>query len=779
MADDYKDPKKLFDPQNISEANSAIRALADNAANLKKVSEEFGDSFGRSLVNNINQVSRDFDKVAGQASDFYKLEVSKSEALRLEKKLRLDLNKLQNEESGLRDRVEGTLKKSADKSQEIYEAAKANLENLTASGQSTKKQLENAEARAEAAKKIRDYNSEAYDLGKSALENLEESVARGRELEEGAAQYAANFNKAKVASGLLGRTLKGLKKIPIVGDIIDADTMLSVMNKNLIKGDGLFKAFGKGVSAAFKGIEKSTIILAVISAVAKALKFVVSLATAAQGQTIAIARGLGLSGKNAENLRSSFDNLKDSSGNLLINVDSATKAALGFQKNLGFTTNQSEDLVKSQVFLTENLKLSGEQSSKLGLIMASTGQSSEELLENTNNINNEIASATGRLIPFDQLMNKVAEAGAEISSYFGDSVVALAEGVRKVSAFGLGLKDALSVTKSLLDFESSINNELNAELLLGKDLNFEKARSLAMQGKIADATENVLSQFQDLTEEQRRSPIYLEAAAQAAGVSAEQLAQSFQTQKYLNLSAKEYADLQARAAKTGNADLIESAQLRGRNTDEIKNQLTISEALQAATIRIKDAFASLIDQGVLTKITDGIVDFMNNADKVVGTVKTIGLVFDALVIKPLLAAGRLVAGMVKGIASIGKFLIGDFSGAKESARSGGEDIVKGLANAVDAGTNLIVAATGEGESNYFSKRANKSIDAEDFTINTHPKDTLVMAGGTKLGGDQEAVIAELKTLNKGIDDIRSREGNVYIDGNPTGMALGMQVYRTS
>jgi 3-hydroxyisobutyrate dehydrogenase-like beta-hydroxyacid dehydrogenase len=56
----------------------------------------------------------------------------------------------------------------------------------------------------------------------------------------------------------------------------------------------------------------------------------------------------------------------------------------------------------------------------------------------------------------------------------GGSVEALGEAVIKAQKFGINLEQAESIASKLLDFESSIEAELSAELLTGKNLNLEK-----------------------------------------------------------------------------------------------------------------------------------------------------------------------------------------------------------------------------------------------------------------------------------------------------------------
>ena len=52
----------------------------------------------------------------------------------------------------------------------------------------------------------------------------------------------------------------------------------------------------------------------------------------------------------------------------------------------------------------------------------------------------------------------------------------------------------------------------------------------------------------------------------------------------------------------------------------------------------------------------------------------------------------------------------------------------------------------------------------DFTIRANPKDTITMAGGTKLGGNVEALLQELI-------DVVKEGGNVFLDGTSVGDAL--------
>jgi hypothetical protein len=98
---------------------------------------------------------------------------------------------------------------------------------------------------------------------------------------------------------------------------------------------------------------------------------------------------------------------------------------------------------------------------------------------------------------------------------------------------------------TLLDFESSIQKELEAELLIGRDLNLERARLLALNGDIEGATRELISQAGTLEELQGMNVLQQQALAGAVGLSADQLSDMLLNQKSLNAVAQEGLDRDA------------------------------------------------------------------------------------------------------------------------------------------------------------------------------------------------------------------------------------------
>ena len=175
-------------------------------------------------------------------------------------------------------------------------------------------------------------------------------------------------------------------------------------------------------------------------------------------------------------------------------------------------------------------------------------------------------------------MDEVGKAGAYGLAQFQGSVVALTEGVAQAKALGLSLDQVNSVAGKLLDFESSINAELQAELLLGKDINLEKARLAALnndQKTLMEEINREMGTFEDFSKMNR---IQQEAMADAIGMSVDGLSESLLMQQYGKM-----------------------------NQDEIVALKGEEVAAQVEMLKTQEAFGLLIEklQGALTDIAAG------------------------------------------------------------------------------------------------------------------------------------------------------------------------------
>ena len=128
-------------------------------------------------------------------------------------------------------------------------------------------------------------------------------------------------------------------------------------------------------------------------------------------------------------------------------------------------------------------------------------------------------------VPVADVMNDVAkntEFFAKFAKDGGANVTAAAIAAKKL---GLELSNVASIADSLLNFEDSISKQMEAEVLLGKELNLEKAREMVFNNDIAGAMQEI-SQLVSPEEFEAMDAVRRGALAAAVGLDAGAMAKA-------------------------------------------------------------------------------------------------------------------------------------------------------------------------------------------------------------------------------------------------------------
>ena len=89
---------------------------------------------------------------------------------------------------------------------------------------------------------------------------------------------------------------------------------------------------------------------------------------------------------------------------------------------------------------------------------------------------------------------------------------------------GTNLSTVAGIMDGMLDFQSSIEKEMEASIILGRQLNYQKARELALNNDIEGAMSEIISQVGSEEEFNKLNAIQRKALADSIGVSADQMA---------------------------------------------------------------------------------------------------------------------------------------------------------------------------------------------------------------------------------------------------------------
>lgn len=596
----------------------------------------------------------------------------------------------------------------------------------------------------------------------AAKHNLEQSVylEKIKALKDDELEKGIGLNKQRLEElGLLeitqGKT--GTAAAAMLRSYKNSSKQINVM------GAG-FKVLGTQLKAALGP-------LLLIDLAVKAVKGLVNLFIGANNQAVDLARSFGTSVDTADQFRERLREVRTLTGNTRNNVEFTIQAAKELTEEFSIVGDLSDDILDSQTFLTRRVGATAQEASKLNLIFAATNQNAKESTKEMNQIVQEFANANGVAVPLKDVISDVSSAGSEIAGYFGFSTRELTQAVIRTRRLGVNLNQAKNIAEGLLNFESSISSELEAELLTGQQFNLERARMLAFTGDIAGATEDVLTQMQNLTEEQRKSPIIMKSMAAATGLSVEELNKAFLIQKNINLQRDEYNRIRYEEGEEAARIALRKAGVEQASIEDMERRITLSEQFQESMTDIKQQFMGLVNGGTIQLLIDSIQGFAEFMNRFFG---------------PSLEekANRAVeAVQSQGTQNINKDAILQLERQKKEYSDTVGNIMKmysplGLLNPVSALTLSRLPGLKQKDLNlkqiklYEQGKQVNSTDANDFTIRTNPKDTLVMAGGTQFGEETNTLLKEL------ISAVKSG-GDVYMDGNKVGQSLVLSTYKST
>ncbi len=431
-----------------------------------------------------------------------------------------------------------------DSNQEILELQKKqnNGVKLNAKDQQKLARLEakRSKARSIAENAITSLRREGVDLGAEDVINYLEAVEASEEL--------ANKGKELVKNDILRRGLTGnildtfkeylvdLDKSGLAGAILHEE--LTLAQKALLAGEAAMIAFAKGALTSSDNIAS-------------------------------LQRELGISYEGAYQLRNEMATAALESEKLFITSQDLAVTFGELTKQTGLVADFGGETLVTFATLTEQLGLSSEEAGKLTLLSRIQGKNTEDILENTVSTVSSLVKQNGVAVNVKGVLSDVANVSDAIAVSLGKNPVAIAEAATQARLFGSNLEQVDKIASSLLDFESSIAAELEAELLTGKQLNLEKARLLALNNDLAGLSEELANNEGIIEAFASGNRIQQEAAAAALGMQRDELAKIALQQDYNNMSAAQFRDtygettyqsLQAQSASEKFADALEKIQ---------------------------------------------------------------------------------------------------------------------------------------------------------------------------------------------------------------------------
>ncbi len=550
------------------------------------------------------------------------------------------------------------------------------------------------------------------------------------------------LEKMEDSLGVIGKATNFISKIPGIGKFAQDAYAATIQQQKALAEAGedimdvnksavfLGKEIGKGARKTLT--DPFTMAAFAANEIGKAL-------TAVDGRITGFRKELGLSRSSAAGISFDMKVIAEGTADTFITADKLAESFTAMSGQLGFAVDYSGQTLETFTTLNKRLGLSVEQATSLTSLLKLQGNNTEDQLDNLTQQIGAFNTLNGTAFDTKQVLGDIANTSAAIQVSFAGSTDELASSVLEAKKLGLNLSQVDKIADSLLQFESSIENELKAELLLGREINLEKARQLALNNDLEGVAQELADQQVSFFEFSKLNRIQQNAIAEAMGMGREEMSAMLLQQQRMTMTNDEI-----------------SSQLEGQELANFK-AMTFQENMNAALEKMRDIF-STIAEGPLGMFVGMMGSLVSNSYILHGLLGAMIPILGVLAAKSLKTAFASVTAAVAELFG-------------ENAKFG----PAGLAIA-GAGVGLMLAGIAKAQSS--AQKVNDGIapagkgpftitDAYGATAITAKGDGVAVSPNITKGGGSDSN----RRMEMLLEKLVMKDSNVYMDSDKVGSAF--------
>jgi hypothetical protein len=486
------------------------------------------------------------------------------------------------------------------------------------------------------------------------------------------------------------------------------------------------------------------------------LKFIIDAGLKADKQTTDLAKSLGIGKDQARGIRNEFVAYSRAAEDIFVTTEKLVEAQLSLSEQLGvsvkYSTKQAEDFAR----LTKLMGLSVEQAGKLARLSVVNGISIEATTKSI--IKGSFASQMSNKISIDQreILKDVSNLSEGILIKFQGNSEALGAAVVQARKLGTTLAEIDKIGDSLLNWESSIENELKAELITGRQINIEKARYAALTGDQVTLMNELANQVGSLADFQNMNIIAQKSLAEAFGLGRDELSKMLLEQEKIN----KLGDVSQMTLEKQ----LEALKAQGEPIDSVLykqiQQQSAQEKFNNAVEKLQDLIGNLV-AGPLGSFIDGMANLAKNTTLIYGMMGGIAG----------LLAGKMLVGLSSVITllktartiSVAKAIADMTSAIALTGGLGAIPIIAGVGLAAGAIYGATKVEDGIAPS---SKGPFTITDSFGATAITAKGDGIAVSPNINKGGnnDLSPMINAINEVREAIKNLEKRPSVAYING---------------
>lgn len=305
-----------------------------------------------------------------------------------------------------------------------------------------------------------------------------------------------------------------------------------------------------------------------------------------------IRQEMGLTYGQAFKLRYEIAEASALSGDMVINTQRMMTTFGELNREFGTGASLNLEMVEDATRLRVAMGLTAKAVGNIAKFSNISGKSIKAIKLDMIGSVKAVEQEFGTRLNMRAVMNEAAEVTGQMRAQLEANPATIARTVAIAKELGMTIKSVADASASLLEFETSIENELKAELLTGKELNLERARAAALAGDYATVAEEINKQVGNFSDFSKMNVLQQQALAQAVGLTVDQLSDQLLAKENIQALAEE-------ARAEGNEELARQLEARA-----------VQEKFADAMMKIKGIIVD-IAAGPLSALLEGMAGLLS------------------------------------------------------------------------------------------------------------------------------------------------------------------------
>lgn len=298
------------------------------------------------------------------------------------------------------------------------------------------------------------------------------------------------------------------------------NTLKNLQASDFSKGFGLDKFIGKMAGSVTVAISATIALVSKMFDVF--LKF--------DSEMVSLRKHFGIFREDSKNIEDMAKSTALNYAKLGVTIDMSSNAIKSIGDNFGLISTFTQDVIDNVSILNASLGISEKTSADMLHTLAGISEKSlKDASTGMIGFTEQLSKAAGTNL--NQVMSDIATASDSVRSTFRGSTLELIKTTVEARRMGLSLESMAKTSEGLLDFNSSVNAEMEASVLLGKNLNLNEARRKAWNGDILGANKEILKVVKSAGDFDKMNIFQKKALAAAVGKSVEEIQKMLQREK--------------------------------------------------------------------------------------------------------------------------------------------------------------------------------------------------------------------------------------------------------